>query len=293
MSSNSTEFSVKSSLDQCRPIKVGNLAIGGAKPLCLIAGPCVIESEDHILLMAEKLVELTSRLSIPFIFKASFDKANRTSIKSYRGPGLEKGLEILARVKEKFGVPVLTDLHTEEQAAPVAQVCDMLQIPAFLCRQTDFVTAVGRAGKAVNVKKGQFLAPWDMANVTSKLKEVGCEDVLLTDRGTSFGYGTLVSDFRGLGMMRSITGLPVCYDATHSVQEPGGLGSSSGGKREYVPALCRAACAVGVNALFIETHDRPEDAKSDGPNMVPLSAMEALLKNCLAIDRAVRECDEQ
>lgn len=275
-------------LAQARAINIGPLKVGGSSPLTLIAGPCVIESEEHIHFMAERLVEMTSRLGIPFIFKASYDKANRTSVHSFRGPGLEEGMRILASVKKRFGVPILTDVHTEEQAAPVAQVCDILQIPAFLCRQTDFVAAVGRTGRAVNVKKGQFLAPADVRNIATKLKEVGCEDVLMTERGVSFGYGTLVSDFRALPLMQEATGLPVCFDATHSVQQPGGLGTATGGQRQFVPHLARAACAVGVHALFIETHDRPDEAKSDGPNMVPLAELEALLADCIAIDRVVR-----
>jgi len=275
-------------LAQARAINIGPLKVGGSSPLTLIAGPCVIESEEHIHFVAERLVEMTSRLGIPFIFKASYDKANRTSVHSFRGPGLEEGMRILASVKKRFGVPILTDVHTEEQAAPVAQVCDILQIPAFLCRQTDFVAAVGRTGRAVNVKKGQFLAPADVRNIATKLKEVGCEDVLMTERGVSFGYGTLVSDFRALPLMQEATGLPVCFDATHSVQQPGGLGTATGGQRQFVPHLARAACAVGVHALFIETHDRPDEAKSDGPNMVPLAELEALLADCIAIDRVVR-----
>jgi 2-dehydro-3-deoxyphosphooctonate aldolase (KDO 8-P synthase) len=275
-------------LAQSRQISVGKVPIGGTAPLALIAGPCVIESRDHLLFMAEKLVAITQRLGLPLIFKASFDKANRTSVHSFRGPGIEEGLKLLALVKEQFGVPILTDVHTEEQAPLIAEVCDILQIPAFLCRQTDFVAAVGRVGRAVNVKKGQFLAPGDVRNIATKLKEVGCEDVLMTERGVSFGYGTLVTDFRALPMMQEATNLPVCFDATHSVQQPGGLGTATGGQRQYVPHLARAACAVGTHALFIETHDRPDEAKSDGPNMVPLAELEALLRDCMAIDRVTR-----
>ncbi|MDK2971471.1 MAG: 2-dehydro-3-deoxyphosphooctonate aldolase synthase [Candidatus Sumerlaeota bacterium] len=262
--------------------------MGGANPLVLIAGPCVIESREHALEMAERIARIAQRLSIPLIFKASYDKANRSSSQSYRGPGLERGLAILGEVRSSVGCPVLTDVHTEEQAAVAASVVDVLQLPAFLCRQTDFVQACGRTGKPVAVKKGQFLAPEDMTNVVEKLREVGCNDILLTERGASFGYRNLVSDFRSLAIMQALTGLPVCFDATHSVQQPGGLGTASGGKREFVPLLARAACAVGINVLFLEVHDRPEQALSDGPNMVPLTDLEALLKVCLALDAAVR-----
>ncbi|CAN5175969.1 3-deoxy-8-phosphooctulonate synthase [soil metagenome] len=279
---------IKSHLS-CRQFSVGGVAIGGDAPLALIAGPCVIESESHVLFMAERLKTLCAKIGMPLIFKASYDKANRTSFASFRGPGIDAGLAILARVKREFDLPILTDVHTEEQARPVAEVCDILQIPAFLCRQTDFVHAIGSAGKPVNVKKGQFLAPWDMKNVVDKLRECGCEDVLVTERGATFGYGALVSDFRALPIMQQLTGMPVCFDATHSVQQPGGLGNATGGQREFVPVLSRAACATGVNALFIETHDRPADAKSDGPNMVPLDQMESLLRTCQAIDAALRQ----
>jgi 2-dehydro-3-deoxyphosphooctonate aldolase (KDO 8-P synthase) len=275
-------------LYQSRAIQVGPISIGGGRPMAVIAGPCVIESEDHVLFMARSLRALAEKLGLPLIFKASYDKANRTSYKGFRGPGIEEGMRILRRVKEELNLPILTDVHTEEQAPVVAEVCDILQIPAFLCRQTDFVTAVGRTGRAVNVKKGQFLAPWDVANVVAKLREIGCEDVLLTERGASFGYGNLVSDFRALPIMRSQNNLPVCFDATHSVQQPGGLGTATGGQREYVPHLARAAAAVGIDALFVETHDRPAEAKSDGPNMVPLAELEALLRDVQAIDRVVR-----
>jgi 2-dehydro-3-deoxyphosphooctonate aldolase (KDO 8-P synthase) len=275
-------------LYQSRAIQVGPISIGGGRPMAVIAGPCVIESEDHVLFMARSLRALAEKLGLPLIFKASYDKANRTSYKGFRGPGIEEGMRILRRVKEELNLPILTDVHTEEQAPVVAEVCDILQIPAFLCRQTDFVTAVGRTGRAVNVKKGQFLAPWDVANVVAKLREIGCEDVLLTERGASFGYGNLVSDFRALPIMRSQNNLPVCFDATHSVQQPGGLGTATGGQREYVPHLARAAAAVGIDALFVETHDRPAEAKSDGPNMVPLAELEALLRDVQSIDRVVR-----
>ena len=288
MTSQSNYFSSVPAHVSSDAIRVGNLTIGGGAPLTLIAGPCVIESEEHTLFVARSLKDICTRLGIPLIFKASYDKANRTSISSFRGPGLEEGLRILALVKEKYGLPLLTDVHTEEQIPAVAKVCDILQIPAFLCRQTDFVLAVGRSGKAVNVKKGQFLAPWDIKNVVSKLKEVGCTDVLLTERGVSFGYGALVSDFRALAIMSELTGKPICFDATHSVQQPGGLGNATGGERQYVPLLARAACAVGVHSLFMECHDRPDQAKSDGPNVLPLDQMESVLTICRDIDRAVR-----
>ncbi|MCC6546447.1 3-deoxy-8-phosphooctulonate synthase [Candidatus Sumerlaeota bacterium] len=267
---------------------VGNVPVGGDAPLCIFAGPCVIESEDHVLRMAERLKAICADARVPLVFKASYDKANRTSERSFRGPGLVAGLKIFARIKKELGLPILTDVHEADQARDVAGVCDILQIPAFLCRQTDFVHAVGRAGKPVNVKKGQFLAPWDVKNIAEKLREVGCKDIVLTERGSSFGYGQLVTDFRSLVIMREQTGLPVCFDGTHSVQEPGALGNATGGQRKHVPLLCRAACAVGVNALFIETHDDPDKAKSDGPNMVPLSEMGSLLETCRALDEVAR-----
>jgi 2-dehydro-3-deoxyphosphooctonate aldolase (KDO 8-P synthase) len=283
-----SSFVLPTGLLQCRAFDVGGVGIGGHHPMALMAGPCVIESREHTLLMAERVRDIAGKQGIPVIFKASYDKANRSAGSSFRGPGLESGLAILAEVKARFHVPVVTDVHREEDAWRVAEVCDLLQIPAFLCRQTDFVEAVGRAGKPVSVKKGQFLAPEDMANVAAKLRSVGCEDVLLTERGVSFGYHQLVSDFRSLEIMRQSTGLPVCFDATHSVQQPGGLGTATGGRREFVPLLARAACAVGINALFLEVHDRPEEAKSDGPNMVPLSELEELLAVCQEIDRGLR-----
>jgi len=289
MTASSGTFRSDATPQECRRFSVGPVDVGGDAPMCLIAGPCVMESEDHTLFLAEKIAEVCRKLNMPLIFKASYDKANRTSKSSFRGPGLEEGMRILARIKREFALPILTDVHTEEQAPRVAEVCDILQIPAFLCRQTDFVQAVGSTGAAVNVKKGQFLAPWDVKNIVDKLAEVGCERVLLTERGTTFGYGALVTDFRALTIMREQTGMPVCFDGTHSVQQPGALGNATGGKREHVPLLCRAACAVGVNALFIETHDHPDAAKSDGPNMVPLNALESLLSTCQAIDRAIRQ----
>lgn len=281
-------FSVPQHLFSSRAFNVGSLTVGGDAPLLLFAGPCVIESEDQLFRIARELKEMCQRLKLPLVFKASYDKANRTAGSAFRGPGLEEGLKQLAKVKRELDLPILTDVHKEEEAAPVAEVCDILQIPAFLCRQTDFVQAVGRAGKPVNIKKGQFLAPHDIRNVVAKLREVGCEDVLLTERGVSFGYGALVSDFRSLATMQQVTGLPTCFDATHSVQQPGGLGTATGGQREFVPLLARAACASGVNSLFVETHYDPASAKSDGPNMMPLDQLEEMLAGCLAIDHALR-----
>ena len=272
----------------CRRFNVGPVAIGGDAPLAVIAGPCVIESREHALRMADALAEVAARLSLPLVFKASYDKANRSSIDSYRGPGIEEGLEVLGEARRRTGLPILTDVHTEEQAAIAGKVCDMIQVPAFLSRQTDLLLAAARAGAAVNLKKAQFMAPEDVVNPVAKLRAGGCENVLLTERGSSFGYRTLVSDFRSLPAMRELTGQPVCFDATHSVQQPGGLGHATGGKREFVPVLARAACAVGINALFLEVHDDPDDALSDGPNMVPLAEFEALMRQCLALDAVVR-----
>jgi 2-dehydro-3-deoxyphosphooctonate aldolase (KDO 8-P synthase) len=261
---------------------------GNDLPLALIAGPCAMESRDHALFMAENLQKITERLNIGLVFKSSFDKANRTSAKGRRGIGLDEALKVFAEVKATFGLPVVTDVHEKEQCAPVAEVVDLLQIPAFLCRQTDLLLAAAATGKPVNVKKGQFLAPWDMKNVASKITEAGNSNVLVTERGASFGYNTLVTDFRGLPIMAQQIGAPVIFDATHSVQQPGGQGTSSGGQREFVPVLARAAVAVGVAGLFIETHDRPDEAFSDGPNMVPLSEMPALLERLVAFDRLAK-----
>jgi 2-dehydro-3-deoxyphosphooctonate aldolase (KDO 8-P synthase) len=271
-----------------RTVQIGDAAVAQDRPLVLIAGPCAIESRDHALLMAGALNRICAELALPLIFKSSFDKANRTSATSGRGVGLERGLEILAEVKETTGLPVLTDVHESWQCAPVAEVCDVLQIPAFLCRQTDLLAAAARTGRAVNVKKGQFLAPWDMAQVAAKLEGMGCERLLLCERGASFGYNTLVSDMRALPQLAA-TGWPVIFDATHSVQQPGGLGGRSGGQRELVPVLARAAVAVGVAGVFIETHDDPDRAISDGPNMVPLAAMPALLRELQRFDRLAKE----
>ena len=261
---------------------------GNNLPLALIAGPCALESRDHALFMAEKMAALTEKLGMAYVFKSSFDKANRTSASGRRGVGLDTALEIFAEIKSQFGLPVVTDVHEKEQCAAVAEVVDLLQIPAFLCRQTDLLLAAAATAKPVNVKKGQFLAPWDMKNVAAKIYDAGNPDVLVTERGASFGYNTLVTDFRGLPIMAREIGAPVIFDATHSVQQPGGQGTSSGGQREFVPVLARAAVAVGVAGLFIETHDRPDEAFSDGPNMVPLAEMPALLERLMAFDRLTK-----
>lgn len=258
------------------------LSIGDGSPLVLIGGPCVIESEEFTLKMAAEIRTVCDRLNIPFIFKSSFDKANRTSVNSFRGQSLETGLEILQKVKEQVGVPVLTDIHESNQAAIVAEVVDVLQIPAFLCRQTDLLMAAAATGRAINVKKGQFLAPWDMKNVVRKLESGGAKNILLTERGSSFGYNTLVVDFRGLPQMREL-GYPVVFDSTHSVQMPGGQGDKSGGQRQFVPYLARAAAAIGIDALFMEIHENPDAAPSDGPNMMPLAKLETVLKQILSI----------
>ena len=268
-------------------VEAGPVRFGNALPVSVIAGPCQLESRQHALEMASALKEIAARLGIGLVYKTSFDKANRTSGKAARGLGLEASLPILAEIRESLGLPVLTDVHLPEQCAPVAEAVDILQIPAFLCRQTDLLLAAAATGRVVNVKKGQFLAPWDMANVVDKLTGAGNPRVLLTERGTSFGYNTLVSDFRGLPVMAR-TGAPVIFDATHSVQQPGGQGGSSGGQREFVPVLARAAVAVGVAGLFIETHQDPDRAPSDGPNMVPLARFEPLLRDLVALDRLAK-----
>jgi 2-dehydro-3-deoxyphosphooctonate aldolase (KDO 8-P synthase) len=264
-------------------VKVGALEIANDLPFVLLAGPCQLESRDHAFEMADALTGICAELGIGLIYKTSFDKANRSSISGKRGIGMDKGLPIMAEVRERFGCPVVTDVHEPWQCAPTADAVDVLQIPAYLCRQTDLVVAAGEAGKAVNVKKGQFLAPWDMKNVAAKVEATGNRNILLTERGTSFGYNTLVSDLRGLPEMAE-TGYPVVFDATHSVQQPGGLGGSSGGDRTMVPVLARAALAVGVAAVFLETHEDPDNAPSDGPNMVHLKDMPALLKTLKAFD---------
>lgn len=268
-------------------VDIRGIEIANDRPFALIAGPCQLESLDHARMIAGKMAEVCSDLNIPYIFKASFDKANRSSVTTKRGVGLEAGLDMLAAIRDEFDVPVLTDVHEASQCERAAQHVDVLQIPAFLCRQTDLLLAAGESGAAVNVKKGQFLAPWDMGNVAQKVESTGNKRILLTDRGTSFGYNMLVSDMRSLPIMAQ-TGYPVVFDATHSVQLPGGQGVSSGGQREFVPPLARAAVAVGTSALFIETHEDPDNAPSDGPNMVPLDQMAALLKDLKAVDQIVK-----
>ncbi|WP_425062634.1 3-deoxy-8-phosphooctulonate synthase [Pyruvatibacter mobilis] len=264
-------------------VTIGNVAFGNDKPLSIIAGPCAMESREHALEMASALKEIASKLGIGLVYKSSFDKANRTSANSARGIGLELALPIFAEVKESLGIPVLTDVHTAEQCAPVAEVVDVLQIPAFLCRQTDLLIAAAETGAVVNVKKGQFLAPWDMKNVVEKVRGAGNPNVMVTERGASFGYNTLVSDMRALPELAK-TGAPVIFDATHSVQQPGGQGATSGGQREFVPVLARAAVSVGVAGVFMETHQDPDSAPSDGPNMVHLKDMPALLERLQAFD---------
>jgi 2-dehydro-3-deoxyphosphooctonate aldolase (KDO 8-P synthase) len=270
-------------LSEARVVRVGGVEIGSGLPLVLIAGPCQIESVGHALEVAAALDEMCAAAGMPLIYKSSFDKANRTSAAAARGVGLERGLAILAAVREQYHRPVLTDVHTEAQARAAGEVVDVLQIPAFLCRQTDLLIAAGETGRAVNVKKGQFLAPWDMVNVAAKIAGTGNENILLCERGASFGYNTLVSDMRALPIMAR-TGYPVVFDATHSVQQPGGLGASSGGQREFAPMLARAAVAVGVAAVFIECHPDPDHAPSDGPNMIPLKEMPALIARLMAFD---------
>jgi len=265
-------------------VVVGAARFGNALPLALIAGPCALESRDHAFEMAAALKDITSKIGIGLVYKTSFDKANRTSAKSNRGIGLDGALPIFAEIRRKFGVPVLTDVHEAEQCTRVAEVVDVLQIPAFLCRQTDLLVAAAATGRVVNVKKGQFLAPWDMANVVGKVTAAGNLNVLVTERGASFGYNTLVSDMRALPILARTTGAPVIFDATHSVQQPGGKGTSSGGEREFVPVLARAAVAVGVAGVFIETHQDPDQALSDGPNMIPLKQLESLLRRLIEFD---------
>jgi 2-dehydro-3-deoxyphosphooctonate aldolase (KDO 8-P synthase) len=268
-------------------IKINNVAIGGDGPLAVIAGPCVIESKESALRHAAALKECADRVGVPYIFKSSYDKANRSSAKSFRGLGLDKGLTILAEIKQKIGVPVLTDVHETDQVAAVKEVADILQIPAFLCRQTDFVVAVAQSGKVVNVKKGQFLAPWDMRNVIDKIVATGNQQILVTERGASFGYNNLVSDMRSLVVMREM-GYPVVFDATHSLQLPGGMGNASGGERKYIPALSRAGVAAGIDALFMEVHENPDQALSDGPNSLALENFEALIRKVKEIDALVK-----
>ncbi len=269
-------------------VEVGPVRFGNRLPLALIAGPCQMESRAHALETAAALREIAARLNIGLIYKSSFDKANRTSARSARGIGLDDALPVFAEIRDTLGLPVLTDVHEVEQCARAAQAVDVLQIPAFLCRQTDLLAAAARTGKAVNVKKGQFLAPWDMTNVVAKVTGAGNRNVLVTERGASFGYNTLVSDMRALPIMARTTGAPVIFDATHSVQQPGGMGNSSGGEREFVPVLSRAAVAIGVAGVFIETHPDPDRAPSDGPNMIPLRDMERLIRDLQAFDRLAK-----
>ena len=269
-------------------IDINGVKIGSKEPFALITGPCQLESLDHARMMAERIAEACAPTKTGFIFKASYDKANRSSISTKRGLGMEEGLTILSKIREEFGCPILTDVHDAHQCAPAGEAVDVIQIPAFLCRQTDLLLAAGETGAAVNVKKGQFLAPWDMGNVAEKIASTGNERIMLCDRGTSFGYNTLVSDFRGLPIMAA-TGYPVVFDATHSVQQPGGQGTTSGGQREFAPVLARAAVAVGVSALFIETHEDPDNAPSDGPNMIPIEEMKALIGNLARYDSISKE----
>jgi 2-dehydro-3-deoxyphosphooctonate aldolase (KDO 8-P synthase) len=275
-----------SSVPTVQTVPIGDLVCGPGNPLLWIAGPCVIETHDLTLRIADTLQQLAERLRLPLVFKASFDKANRTSGKSFRGPGLDAGLRTLETVKRRTGLPVTTDIHERQQADPVAEVCDILQIPAFLARQTDLVQAAGRTGKTVNVKKGQFMAPWDMRHVVTKMDEVGNKRLLLTERGASFGYGQLVSDMRSIPWMQDL-GPPVIFDATHSVQMPGAAGDRSGGDRRMVPYLARAAVACGCDGLFLETHPRPDEALSDGPNMISLDDLPLLVESCLRIRQAI------
>ena len=268
-------------------VTVGKVKIGGGKPIVLIAGPCVIESQSHVLNTAEKIKRAASDADIPFIFKASYDKANRSSIDSFRGPGLIKGLQSLETIKQQLNVPVLSDVHTEEEIEPASQVLDVLQIPAFLCRQTNMIIKAAKTGCSVNVKKGQFMAPWDMKNVVDKLSHSGCKKILLTERGFTFGYNNLVVDMRSLVLMRNL-GYPIIFDATHSLQLPGGKGNKSGGQKELIPDLVRGAVAVGCDAIFMEVHPTPDKAKSDGPNMLKLSQLPELLKQIKTLDLAVK-----
>ena len=271
-----------------KTVTIGSIPVGGQHPIVLLAGPCVIEGLERTLKIGRGIKEITDRLGIPYIFKASFDKANRSSYSSFRGPGLVEGLKIINHIKQELGVPVVSDIHCVSQIEPAAEVLDILQIPAFLCRQTDLLYKAGSTGKVVNVKKGQFLAPNDMQHVISKIREAGNENILITERGASFGYNNLVTDMRSLAIMRSF-GYPIVFDATHSVQLPGGAGATSSGQREFVPCLTRAAVATGIDALFMEVHDNPAEALSDGPNMMYLDQLEALLKDVQAIDNVVRK----
>jgi 2-dehydro-3-deoxyphosphooctonate aldolase (KDO 8-P synthase) len=269
-------------------VPVGDVLFGGGRRFALIAGPCIIENEEHPFFMAERIRDIAVSLGVPYVFKASFDKANRTSIEGFRGPGLEKGLAILRAVRERFGVPVTTDVHEPHQAEAVAESVDLLQIPAFLCRQTDLLLACARTGKPVNVKKGQFLAPWDMKNAVEKIRSAGNPNVIVTERGTSFGYNNLVVDFRGFPILRE-TGAPLVFDVTHSLQLPGGAGKSSSGQSRFIRELASGGVACGVDGVFMEVHDRPAEALSDGPNSCPLSSLPSVLKRLVAIERAIAE----
>lgn len=268
-------------------VTIGPLTVGNDRPLLVIAGPCQLESRDHALAIASEMASVCAEAGAQFVFKGSYDKANRTSLGGRRGLGMEAGLAVLSAVRETLGVPVLTDVHAADHCAPVADVCDILQIPAFLCRQTDLLLAAGETGAVINVKKGQFLAPWDMPNVVAKIESTGNRRILLTERGASFGYNTLVADMRSLPVMMK-TGYPVVMDATHSVQQPGGQGGSSGGQREFAPVMARAAVSLGIAAVFIETHEAPDSAPSDGPNMIPLDRMRALVTGLMAFDRLAK-----
>lgn len=274
---------------QNRRVRVGSVTLGNDLPLVLIAGPCQMESRNHAVEMAAALSEISLELNLPLIYKSSFDKANRTSLNAQRGIGLEKAMEIFSEVRDRFGCPVITDVHAVDQVSLAAEVVDVLQIPAFLCRQTDLLVSAAQTGKAINVKKGQFLAPWDMKNVARKIMDSGNDQVLLCERGASFGYNTLVSDMRSLPIMASQTGCPVVFDATHSVQQPGGQGESSGGQREFVPVLARAAVSVGVAGLFIETHDNPDQSPSDGPNVVPIKELKNLMALLCRLDKIAKD----
>lgn len=276
-----------------REVQVGNVTFGGNRPFVLIAGPCAIEEEGLTLRIAAFLKDLCAELGIPLVFKASFDKANRTSASAFRGPGMAEGLNILAKVKAQYGLPVVSDIHDQTQIAAAAKVLDIIQIPAFLSRQSDLLAAAGATGKAINVKKGQFLAPWDMRNVAAKVQETGNQNVLLTERGATFGYNNLVVDMRSLVIMREVSGCPIIFDATHSVQLPGGAGTSSGGQRQYVGALSRAAVAIGIDGLFWEVHENPDAALCDGPNSLDLTSLRPMLQELVAIDRLVKKGDAQ
>ena len=273
-----------------RPVRLQSIVFGDPKQFVLIGGPCVIESQDSAMRHAEKISQIARDLKIPYVFKASYDKANRSSIKSYRGPGLLEGLKILSKIKKEFDLPVLSDIHCQEEVGPASEVLDILQIPAFLCRQTDLIVAAGKTGRIVNVKKGQFLSPWDAKNIVDKLEEAGCQKILLAERGVSFGYQNLVNDFRAIPIMRSF-GYPVVFDATHSVQIPGGKGTASGGMAEFIPTLARCGIVAGADSVFMEIHENPEKALSDGPNALHLTRLRSLLESLAALKRVVAEED--